>query len=41
MHMSDALISPVVGGVMLAVTAGLSAYRSEERRVGQEGITRW
>lgn len=26
MHMSDALVSPVVGGVMIAVSAGLIAY---------------
>lgn len=26
MHMADALISPVVGGTMLAVTAGVTAY---------------
>src|SRR5690242_7024526 len=26
MHMADALISPVVGGTMLAATAGVAAY---------------
>ena len=38
MHMSDALISPVVGGVMLAVTAGLSAY--SVRKIQQESDLR-
>ena len=26
MHMADALVSPTVGGVMLAVSAGAAAY---------------
>jgi len=26
MHMADALISPAVGGTMMAVTAGVAAY---------------
>lgn len=26
MHMADALISPIVGGTMLAATAGVAAY---------------
>ena len=38
MHMSDALISPVVGGVMLAVTTGLSAY--SVRKIQQESDLR-
>ncbi|NMC28130.1 MAG: cobalamin biosynthesis protein CbiM [Syntrophomonadaceae bacterium] len=30
MHMADALISPAVGGTMLAVTAGLAAYSAKK-----------
>lgn len=36
MHMADALISPVVGGVMWGVTAGLVAYCSKKMRDGFE-----
>ncbi len=34
MHMADALLSPAVGGIMWAATAGLALYGS--RKVGQE-----
>jgi len=34
MHMADALLSPAVGGTMLAASAGLAAYCS--KKVGQE-----
>lgn len=34
MHMADALLSPAVGGVMWATTAGLAAYSA--RRLGSE-----
>ena len=30
MHMADALISPAVGGAMLAVTAGLAVYSASK-----------
>lgn len=30
MHMADALVSPLVGGVMLAATAGLAAYSANK-----------
>ena len=30
MHMADALISPAVGGVMWAATAGLTAYSAKK-----------
>jgi cobalt/nickel transport system permease protein len=30
MHMSDALLSPLVGGAMLAVTVGVAAYSAQK-----------
>jgi len=45
MHMADALVSPAVGGVMWAVSAGAVAYSSarlrtdtDERRVPLMGV---
>ena len=40
MHMSDALLSPVVGGVMLAVSAGALGYavRDVKRHFAEERI---
>ncbi|MDD4776196.1 MAG: energy-coupling factor ABC transporter permease [Syntrophomonas sp.] len=32
MHMADALVSPLVGGTMLAVTAGLAVYSAQQVR---------
>lgn len=34
MHMADALISPIVGGTMLAVTAGVAAYSVNKVKSG-------
>lgn len=40
MHMADALISPIVGGTMWAVTAGLTAYSSKKLKENpNDGIT--
>lgn len=38
MHMADALISPAVGGIMWAATAGLVVYCSKKMRDGFEGL---
>jgi cobalt/nickel transport system permease protein len=36
MHMADALISPAVGGTMLAVTAGVAAYSAKKVRTDMD-----
>ncbi|MEQ8201805.1 MAG: energy-coupling factor ABC transporter permease [Syntrophomonadaceae bacterium] len=36
MHMADALISPAVGGAMLAVTAGLAVYSARKVKDGMD-----